>query len=245
MRREVQSVLLFLVGGTMVKIGLTGTYVRYVRVGLGPYLIAAGVVLVVVGLASLCQPLFARADVTPPAADGHQHGHGRFDVVWLLLAPVFALLVIAPPALGSYAASRSGTDLRARASTNYPPLPDGDPVRLSVLDYATRAVFDQGRSLGSRTVTMSGFLVADDHGGWYLTRMVIMCCAADARPIKVGLAGDLAAEMPGGPRPDAWVQVTGRYTAQTGADAVNHERIPYVRVLTVEPIPAPAHPYEA
>jgi hypothetical protein len=85
------------------------------------------------------------------------------------------------------------------------------------------------------------FLTAGDHGQWYLTRMVITCCAADARPVKVGLAGDL----PGGLRPDGWVQITGLYITRTGNDAVNDETIPYLQVQSLDSIPAPARPYES
>jgi uncharacterized repeat protein (TIGR03943 family) len=241
MRREAQSVVLMLVGGTMVKIAVTGSYVRYVKTGLGPYLLAAGAVLAAVGVASLVQAIRTRRSDTGHAGDHHGHGHGRFDVAWLLLIPMLALLLIAPPSLGSYSAARSGTALSAPASSNYPPLPDGDPVRISVASYATRAVYDKGHTLANRTVTLSGFLVAGSRGEWYVARMVITCCAADARPVKVGLTGDL----PGDLRPDGWVQVTGRYTTKADKDPVNAETIPYLQVQTVSPIAAPARQYES
>src|SRR4029453_8522269 len=83
--------------------------------------------------------------------DDHGHGHSHEPWVgWLLILPVFALLLVAPPALGSFAASRSGTALQE--VSDFPKLPPGDPARISVLDYASRAVFDEGRSLGERRV---------------------------------------------------------------------------------------------
>ena len=78
-------------------------------------------------------------------------------------------------------------------------------------------------------------------GAANLARMVITCCAADARPVKVGLAGDL----PGDPAPDSWLQVTGTYTAQTDTDPVNGEPIPYLTVTAAQPIAVPKLPYES
>ncbi|NJC69583.1 TIGR03943 family protein [Planosporangium thailandense] len=237
--------VLLLVGGTLLKIALAGTYVRYVKVGLRGYLVAAGAVLVAVALASLVHTLWTagsrRAGHDHDVDDGHGHSHRGFDPSWLLVAPALALLLIAPPALGSYAAARGGTALAAGADSDYPPLPDGDPVRISVLDYADRAVFGKGHTLGRRAVTLSGFVMAGDHGHRYLARMVITCCAADARPVKVGLAGDLPPDA----APDAWLEVTGTYTAQTDTDPVNGQPIPYLAVTSARSIPAPAQPYES
>src|SRR6266545_2643613 len=231
--QPVLSVLvLALVGGTLLKLAVSGAYKQYVKVGLKAYLIAAGIVVLAVAAASL----LARRG---PDHD-HAHGHGRFDVVWLLVLPMLTLLLIAPPALGSYSAARSGTALDA-ASSALGPLPPGDPVRLSVLDYASRAVFDDGRSLTGHQVTLSGFVLPGEHG-WYLVRMVIRCCAADAQPIKVGLAGILPDTL----KANDWIAVTGRYLpGRTDKDPVNGEPIPYLTVVSAAPIPAPAVQYES
>ena len=45
MRRDTQAVLLLLVGGTLLKVAITGTYVRYVKPAHLPLLVIAGVVL--------------------------------------------------------------------------------------------------------------------------------------------------------------------------------------------------------
>jgi uncharacterized repeat protein (TIGR03943 family) len=236
-KRETQAVLLVLVGGTLLKISVAGTYVRYVRVGLRPYLIAAGVVMLAVAAATLWQVLVRR----PSEEDDHGHAHGRWDVAWLLLLPVVGLLLIAPPALGSFAAARSGTALPAANKSRFPPLPDGDPVRISVLDYASRAVYDHGHSLQGRQVLLSGFVLAGSGGQRYLVRMVITCCAADASPVKVALAGDVPADLAAG----GWIEVLGRYNDQTVADTVNDEKIPYLTVQTTRVIPAPKQQYDS
>jgi uncharacterized repeat protein (TIGR03943 family) len=241
----VQSVVLLLIGGALIRTAWTGTYVRYVKPGLHWYLIAAGAVLVLVAAINLAR-LFATAarghqhDHGHDQDDGHGHGRRRFEPSWLIVAPALALLLVAPPALGSYAASHGGTALGSAAASDFPPLPAGDPARVSLLEYASRAVFDQGRSLQGRTVTMSGFIVTDGDKR-YLTRMIITCCAADARPVKVGLTG----AVPPGTAADTWLEVTGAYTAQTDPDPVDGEPIPYVTVTAARPIPAPKQPYES
>jgi uncharacterized repeat protein (TIGR03943 family) len=201
---------------------------------LRPYLFAAAIVVLVVAAVSLWQSRTAGRLVD------HGHAHGRFDVAWLLVLPMLAVLLLAPPALGSFSAARSGTALAA-GSSKLGPLPEGDPVRLSVLDYASRAVYDHGASLQGRHVALSGFVLPGGGGTWYLTRMVITCCAADAQPVKVGLSGTL----PGNLKANDWITVTGTYVDRTDKDPVNGEPIPYLTVGTSAPIPAPARQYDS
>lgn len=238
MRRELHALVLALFGGTLLKLAITGDFERYVKIGVRPYLIAASIVALAVAGVSLWQAVTRR--VVPEPDHGHSHGHG-FDVAWLLVLPMLVLLLIAPPALGSYSASRSGTALGAAPVSALPPLPDGDPVRLSVLDYASRAVFDHGDSLRGHHVMLSGFVLPGDGGTWYLTRMVITCCAADAQPVKVGLTGS----VPAGLKANDWIKVTGSYHARQDKDPVNGAAIPYLTIDSADPMPAPALQYES
>ena len=118
MRRDAQAVLLLLVGGTLLKISLAGTYVRYVKAGQLPLLLAAGVVLVAVAVVTLIAELRARSTVDDHAADDHDHHHGESRVGWLLVVPALALLLFAPPAVGAFQANRNGTALSAQADTD-------------------------------------------------------------------------------------------------------------------------------
>jgi uncharacterized repeat protein (TIGR03943 family) len=181
----------------------------------------------------------------PEAADAAEEsevdGHGeRSRIGWLLLVPALALLIFSPPALGSFSASRNGTALGAASTSDFAPLPAGDPVPLPLLDYAARSVFDKGRSLGDRPVLLTGFVIAGPRGEPYLARLFVGCCAADARPLKVGLTGDLPPDL----RPDQWIEVTGRYTEQFDKDPVNGEVIPYVAAISVRHIAPPEEQYE-
>jgi uncharacterized repeat protein (TIGR03943 family) len=253
-RRDAQAAVLLLVGATLVKISVTGAYVRYVKPGLLPLLLAAGVVLMTVAVVTLWRAVRAPAPGPHPAnaddeydaeadADhdgGHEHDHGRSRVGWLLVVPTLALLLFAPPALGAYQADRNGTALSRGADSDYATLPAGDPVRLPLLEYAARAVFDQGRSLAGRRVALTGFVLAGPDGRPYLTRLVVGCCAADARPVKIGLTGDVPSDLV----PDQWLEVEGVYSERMVRDPVNGEAIPFVSVVTSREIAAPAEPYE-
>ncbi len=183
MNRQAQAVVLFLVGGAMVHAGSTDLYLRYVKAGLQPLVIGAGVVLIVAALATV----WYERKRAKSGAGKEVHAHREPRVAWLLVLPLFALILVAPPALGSYSALRTGTSLQEPLA--YAPLPAGDPVRLSLVDYAGRAAYDQGRSLGDRRIAITGFVALDGKGTPYLVRMALNCCAADAQPVKVGLTG--------------------------------------------------------
>ena len=104
MSEEVGATTVLLVGALLVRLTVTDAYARYVRVGMAPWLLIAGVVLAGLGLAGVLRSLFART--TAEHDHGHEHGYTE-RVGWLLLAPVVALLMVAPPALGSYGVDRS------------------------------------------------------------------------------------------------------------------------------------------
>jgi uncharacterized repeat protein (TIGR03943 family) len=226
--RTAQAVLLFLVGGVLIHAGSTDLFLRYVKAGLRPLLLVAGVVLVAAAVATVWYA-WRRS---------RRDGHREPWISWLLVLPVFALVLAAPPALGAYSAMRTGTALAPPFA--FRDLPAGNPVQLTVTDYADRAVFDHGQSLGGRTVTITGFVAFDDSGTPYLVRMVLNCCAADAQPVKVGLDGQIPPVL----QPDSWLEVTGAYTAEQIKDPVNGGAIPFIDVKDARPVGVPAEPYE-
>jgi putative membrane protein len=245
--RRGQAVVLLLVGAAVLGSSITNAYLRYVRPGLRPFLVVAGVLLVVTAVMTLRHGTAGEpptADRPSAAAesrhdDDHGHGHRQPRVAWLLTLPVFVTLLLAPPALGAYSAARTGTILTQRS--NFPPLRPGDPVTIKLSDYASRAAYGHGRTLGDRQVRLTGFLMTGPAGQPYLARMLLVCCAADAGPIKVGLTG----HVPVGRKPDTWMEITGRYTARSDKDPVNGLPIPYLDVVTSTPVPTPNEPYES
>ena len=250
MNRQAQAVMLLLVGGAVLRASLTDQYLRYVKEGLRPFLVIAGALLVAAAVMTLWYDLRPTRPGNPGVApgdehdgndDGHGHAHHEPRVGWLLLFPVLGLLLVAPPALGSYAAGQAGTVLTAQSSdSDYPPLPAGDPAPISLLDYASRALFDSGKSLTGRNLALTGFVTPAADGQPMLARMVLTCCAADGRPIKVGLTGGTPVSVPA----DTWVTVIGVYSGRTEKDSVNKATVPYVEVRSWQQVTAPKQPYE-
>ncbi|GHE45388.1 TIGR03943 family putative permease subunit [Streptomyces capitiformicae] len=254
MNRQAQTVLLFLTGGGLLHAGFTDLYLRYVKAGLRPLLIGAGVVLIAAAMATVWYGRrAARQQGDEPApGDGHEghkgregreghegHAHREPRVSWLLVLPLLALVLVAPPAAGSYTAMRTGTALQEQP-WGYPELPADGPLRLSVADYAGRAVYDKGRALADRELKVTGFLALGGDGTPYLVRMALNCCAADAQPVKVALSGALPAVL----QPDTWIEVTGTYTPKQAKDPVNGTAIPFLDVTATRPVKAPQDPYD-
>ncbi|MFI0089667.1 TIGR03943 family putative permease subunit [Streptomyces bobili] len=244
MNRQAQSAVLFLLGASLLHAGTTDLYLRYVKAGLRPLLLAAGAVLIATALATAWYERRARnrkkSPPTPPApaASPAQLSHPEPRISWLLVLPLLALILVAPPALGSYSATRTGTSLQEPLA--YPALPATGPLRLSVVDYAGRAVYDDGRTLTGRRIQLTGFLALDRDGTPYLVRMALNCCAADAQPVKVGLTGRIPPVL----QPDTWLEITGTYTPHRVKDPVNDGPIPFIEVTAARPVPTPKDPYD-
>ncbi|MGW7539577.1 TIGR03943 family putative permease subunit [Streptomyces sp. NPDC054770] len=251
MNRQAQAAVMFLVGAALLHAGGTNLYLRYVKAGLQPLVLAAGAVLIVSALATAWyewKRARARKTAVPEAhpetqthgteAHPEAHAHPEPRISWLLVLPLLALILVAPPALGSYSALRTGTALQQ--PYGYLKLPKSDPIPLNLVDYAGRAVYDHGRSLAGHQVRIAGFVAVDGNGTPYLVRMALNCCAADAQPVKVGLTGKIPPVL----QPDAWLQVTGTYTSKQTRDPVNNGPIPFLQVTAAKPIPTPADPYD-
>ncbi|MDG5801271.1 TIGR03943 family protein [Streptomyces ossamyceticus] len=272
MNRHAQTVVLLLTGGALLHAGSTDLYLRYVKAGLQPLLIGAGVVLMAAAVATLWYERRAtrsRPENGGPAPESNQapapdhtaesdrapetertpdpdnapgpdrHAHREPRVAWLLVLPLLALVLVAPPAAGSYTAMRTGSALQEQP-WGYPKLPADGPLNLSVADYAGRAVYDKGRALAGRQIKVAGFLALDGHGAPYLVRMALNCCAADAQPVKIALTGELPPVL----QPDSWIEVTGAYTPKRTKDPVNGTAVPYLSVASTRPVKAPQDPYD-
>jgi uncharacterized repeat protein (TIGR03943 family) len=218
-----------LIGAVLLRLTLTGTYSRYVRVGMGPWLAVTGTAVFILGLATLL-----RALRRPSAPDADAHDHGGDRVGWLLLAPIAALLLVAPPTLGSYGVGRGATvDVRAGAPVFDDLRSNGEPVPMTLLEFGQRAFERGGTSFNGAAIELTGFVAELEDGGFELARYQIACCAADATPVVVRVTG-VFGDVP--PR-DRWVTVTGLF--QPGGDPV--PRLAATSVLAIAP---PNDPYE-
>jgi uncharacterized repeat protein (TIGR03943 family) len=227
--------MLLLVGVAALWLGLTDAALAYVRGALRPPLVAGGAVLL----------LLAAATLRGRDPDGHGHGHGAPRSGWLLALPVLVLLLVTPPALGSFAASRQ-TAQATRASDDpagvFPPLPEpvGGAVPLPVSEFVTRALYDKDRTLRGTRVRLLGFAAPAEGGGYLLTRFNLFCCAADGEAYQLAVHGD--------PTPraaDQWLVVEGRWQPQPvfGGIAPSDVR-PVLVADSVTPVRPPADPYE-
>ncbi|UGQ09862.1 TIGR03943 family protein [Yinghuangia sp. ASG 101] len=268
MKRDVQSIVLVLVGAALLRISLDGeTYLRYVKEGLRPALVASGAILLALGAVGVIRDGILRRHERAEAAehaehahgdhaghghdglgpqdsdahDAHGHDHGKGPhVAWLLCLPVAALFLIAPPALGSYTAERSDNTVAKPAAktvdAGFPALPPGDPLDMTLGEFGVRAVWDTAETLKDRNVRLTGFATSGENGSWYVNRLVISCCAADAVARKVEIHGVPA------PPTDTWVTVTGTWlkNGETGSE----DATPALTATAAERIPTPKEPYE-
>jgi uncharacterized repeat protein (TIGR03943 family) len=218
---DAQGGLLTALGAMGVRLVLSRQFLRFVRPGMKWPLLAASVLLIVLGITTLL-----RAWRTPRPDDqahhaggahaGHSHDPGKGPGVgWLLALPLAVLLLVEPTSLGAYAANRQAvktTRLSQAEGVVFDPLPakqDGR-LELSLTEFSERGLYDSKESLKGQPVRLVGFVNNDKTapGGFFLTRFKIACCAADAYPIQVVLLGD-AGQWPD----DTWLTIDGVWKA--------------------------------
>ncbi len=234
MRRETQNILLVLLGGALLKISFSGLYLRYVQKGLLPLLIAAG--LIMVGLAVFA---IIRDIRRGKAAEEHDHEHSHSSrSTWLMLLPVLAVFLVSPPALGGdVVSSAADTNQTQRARNLLGELPAGDVIPLSMTEFVTRTAWDESGTLDNRRVKLTGFLTRAE-GDTFVARLAISCCAADARPLKVKLIGDVPS-LPD----EQWVEVTGQVVPKSANE--QNSWVPNFTVESADTVAEPAEPYES
>ncbi|MER7756086.1 TIGR03943 family protein [Kitasatospora sp. NPDC097643] len=177
---------------------------------------------------------------------GHDHDHGP-RVAWLLTVPAALLLCLTPPPLGSFSANRDGTDavveqagytqLAAQPAPATPGAPASVslPTPMSLTEFIGRS-HDPQKSLEGRPVRLTGFVTAGAQPGeWYLNRLVVSCCAADARRLRVLVHAT-------GPTPatDSWVDLTGVWHPTPGTSTT---AAPRIDVAERHAVPQPRAPY--
>lgn len=261
MSRHVQALVLFMLGGALLRISIGETYLRYVKSALRPWVILTGALLVILAVYAMVELIreerAAKAGVA--LADGYEHdvvhgghddGHGHSNrhlwTAWLLLIPVAAILLVSPPALGAWAAGRSQPVVQQPTSDDdFPALPATNPVPLALNEYAVRAVWDDHQSLAGHNIELVGFVTpipASKQAGlppnshFWITRMMLTCCAADAVTTKI-----VAVDAPDLPA-NTWVKIVGQWTPGGGTNV--DTAIPWIKTQNLTRIPQPTDPYE-
>ncbi|MFD6953697.1 TIGR03943 family protein [Nocardiopsis sp. TSRI0078] len=261
MNRIAQGLTLVLLGAAaLTSTVATDLYLNWVKPSFGPFLIAAGVIMAGLGVLVIVAELRGQREDAATGggageeasgahgghADGHGHDHSRAPgVAWLLLLPVLAVFVVAPPALGSYTvestAGSSGPPPEQPRSGRFDDgLDEAAPdevVAMDIRQFVMRAWVDEEREMSGREIELTGFAVpASEGGGWYLARLQMSCCAADAIVNKVRILGEPA------PETDTWWTVRGTWVEPEGeiSEVGEHE----FEALEMEEVTNPPDPYE-
>jgi uncharacterized repeat protein (TIGR03943 family) len=235
---QTRSVLLVVLGATAVWLWWSGDALNYVRPSLAPFLLAGGVIVLLLGLL----PPLGLLGEGPSGPAGHGDHHRMARIGWLLLVPVLVVMLVQPSALGSYAAP-SRSVVPGGGDGGFQPLaaPVRGAVPMSMAEFVTRAARDPGQSLAGVRVRLVGFVTpADDGHGYRLTRFVIFCCAADAEALQAVVRGD-----PGPRARDQWLEVEGRWLPRPVAAADDSSPPPPVLDAdAVRPVAPARPPYE-
>lgn len=244
MNRPTLGLLLALLGGLVIRIVLTDEYLRYVKSSMSPFLLAAGVLLVAVGVGAVVSKRpgghdhdhdahdHDDDDHAPVDAHGHRHGVG---VGWFLVLPTAVFLLVRPPALGSaFVDARSGPIDTGVVWTSLDPA--APPVDMRMSEFEMRAFSRQGESFNGAVVRLTGFVVRNPDPGsqvFSIARFRIGCCAADA----LASAAVVATSAPVNVVQEQWVTVEGTFLPSDG-------EFPVLSAISVVPIEEPSNPYE-
>ena len=232
MTRQTQALVLSTLGALLLRLGFSDEHLRYVNAWMRWPLVATGVLVIALSLAHL----FGSSADEHEAGTGHDHRVPRTS--WLLLAPFLVVFLVAPQPLGSFVAERRSNRVVADPISYFSPLPAGDVVPMTVTDFVVRAQYDDSGTLTGRPVELTGF-VSKKGDDWFVSRISINCCAADAMAYRVRAVD---ADMP---PVDSWVTVTGTWVppeSPRAADEVPED--PALAISSLTPIEEPRQPYE-
>ncbi|ANI91448.1 TIGR03943 family putative permease subunit [Dietzia timorensis] len=234
-RGAADCVLLFL-GAALVVIALNGTVHLYLAPSMRWPVLIAG--LLIMGLAAADAALGGGEN---SHSEGHRHSHVHSHdparLPWLLLVPGALLLFVVPGPIGADASD----EYTVRSGAMYSgPLPPGNAPEISIQELWVRAERPEDHSLDGRELTLTG-QVLDDGGRPRIGRVIITCCAADAKTISAGVSAE-SAHLLDGIAPGEWVRAVVSESPRDNADPSDGS--PTVAVRDVLPIDPPDSPYE-
>jgi len=126
----------------------------------------------------------------------------------------------------------------SRRTMHFPAL-EGTNPEVPLKDFVLRALYDADNSVQDTPVTVTGFIAPAGQGysdGYTIARMVISCCAADANPMQLHVAGEP-------PFPDnTWVNAVVTVVPDTAT--LDNGYVPTVTLASATSISQPDDPYE-
>ena len=192
-------------GAALVLAAVTGRGELFVRPWFVPVLLVAGAALLLVAWRG--------------------RGHVPHGAAALLLVPVLVGAALPPSVAGRITTfTGTGSAVQARLGDGSNPLLAGRGGKVTILQIASAQQQAGAVYLDGRRISVEG--VVDS--GNRLTRLVMVCCAADAQPVSIPVRGSL-------PSPGSWVSVTGTLSARGGRLSLLAQR--------VVAIPTPQDPF--
>jgi putative membrane protein len=179
---------------------------------------------------------------------GHQHEHDQahavspFNLLIMLIPLLIGILIPARP-LGASAISTKGFTfsspvISSQAANHQSEI---EPEQRDILAWATLFDFeDDLKPFLGQKASVVGFVYHDKRlpeGQFFVSRIVVSCCAADGFPVVMIVEWPKASTF----KQDAWVRVSGPVD-MTYFDK-QPEAIPLIRAKSVEIVPQPDHPY--
>lgn len=226
-RRLLRAAVLTAWAGFFVWLRVTGEVTRY----LGPrtYWVVTFGAVVLVGAALVHFATVRRGTPTQPVT--LREGLGMV----LLVLPVLAVVMVPGPNLGALAASRRNAATGIASVSTIVPEPDADrEVQFLDVHYANQSG-SYAEAMGiaeGLEIELTGFVTHPGdlgQGTFALTRFYVSCCAADAIPYSVAIAGE--ADYPD----DTWLKVSGSLIRADGRFVLSPE--------AVEPVSKPKDQY--
>jgi uncharacterized repeat protein (TIGR03943 family) len=135
--------------------------------------------------------------------------------------------------------SGSATDSKGSRRTMHFPALEGTDPSMTIKEFVLRALYDADNSVQDTPVTVTGFIApaGDGYtGGYTIARMVISCCAADANPMQLHIAG--AAPLPS----NTWVNAVVTVVPDTAN--LDNGYVPTVTLTSMTTTNQPDDPYE-
>jgi uncharacterized repeat protein (TIGR03943 family) len=232
------------VGAITLQLTFSDAYLHFLRPSMHPYLLAAGVSFVVLGVVVAATAWLGRG-VPHGDHDGHDHAHANW-VAWLLLVPV-TIGVLAPSALDAYGTARATPynqrtwplqDFDVQQYLKTQTLAGGRP-EIPLSDYIGAALQRKNATiLRTNTIRLLGFVATPQtrtRRHFLLTRFRISCCAADATPMQLDVDVPATVHIPAA---NHWVEASVRFAwIRTGT-------LVHATASALQSVGQPSKPYD-